>query len=98
VVVTDGVDALERGSLMMASLVQVLAGDEARSVALAAALTNGGWLTREFAAALDQFREIRNEGVHSTRIDRRTATLWRNQLLGVGCVGHLVELSRVRLR
>lgn len=92
------VDLLERGALMMASLVDVLAGDEARSVALAGAVTNGGWLTREFAAVLDQFREIRNDGMHRRRIDRRTATLWRNQLLGVGCVGHVVELARARLR
>jgi hypothetical protein len=83
---------------MMASLVDVLAADEARSVALSAAVTNGGWLTREFAAVLDQFRDIRNEGVHHVRIDRRTATLWRNQLLGVGCVGHVVELARVKLK
>ena len=92
------VDPLERGPLMMASLVQLLAGDRARSVALAAAVTNGGWLTREFAAALDQFRELRNEGIHSERIDCRTATHWRNQLLGVGCVGHVVELAKVRLK
>jgi hypothetical protein len=92
------VDALERGPLMMAALVQLLAGDEARSVALATVVTNGGWLTREFAAVLDQFREIRNDGLHRERIDRRTATHWRNQLLGVGCVGHLVELAKVRLK
>ncbi|MEO8564225.1 MAG: hypothetical protein ABI601_19250 [bacterium] len=92
------VDVIERSSFMLGALVQLLAEEEKRSVALAAALVNGGWLTREFAAALDQFREVRNEGVHEGRIDRRTATHWRNQLLGVGCVGHLVELARVKVR
>ena len=44
-------------------------------------------MTGAFAAALDQFRDVRNRGTHEVRIDRRTATHWRNQLLGVGCAG-----------
>jgi hypothetical protein len=92
------VDLIQRRGLSMSQLVQVLAGDQTRSTALAQLLVNGGWLTGSFAAVLDEFRTVRNEGTHVSRIDRRTATHWRNQMLGVGCVGHLVELAKVRLR
>jgi hypothetical protein len=96
----DGVtvDLTQRHGLTLSQLVQVLAGDEARSVALAHALVNGSWLTSSFAAVLDEFRTVRNAGTHESRIDRKSATHWRNQMLGVGCAGHLVELARVRLR
>lgn len=47
---------------------------------------------------LDDFRSTRDDGTHERRIDRRTAILWRNQLLGVGCAGHFVELAKVRPR
>jgi hypothetical protein len=92
------VDLMQRRGLSMSQLVQVLAGDQTRSTALAQLLVNGGWLTGSFAAVLDEFRTVRNEGTHECRIDRKTATHWRNQMLGVGCVGHLVELAKVRLR
>ena len=92
------VDLTMRRGLSLSQLVQVLAGDQARSVALTGLLVNGGWLTRSFAAVLDEFRAVRNEGTHESRIDRKTAMHWRNQMLGVGCTGHLVELAKVRLR
>lgn len=91
------VDLAERRALMLHTIVQVLAGDQARAQSLAALFANGGWLTGSFAAVLDQFREVRNEGTHERRIDRKTATLWRNQMLGVGCAGHFVELAKVKL-
>jgi len=96
----DGVtvDLTQRRGLSLSQLVQVLAGDQARSTGLAHVLVNGGWLTGSFAAVLDEFRTVRNEGTHERRIDRKTATHWRNQMLGVGCVGHFVELAKVRLR
>lgn len=91
-------DLMECGSFMLRDLVRVLNDDEERVAALSALLVNGPWLTGQFAAVLDEFRGIRNDGMHERRIDRRTATFWRNQLLGVGCVGHLVELAKVRMR
>lgn len=92
------VDLGKEMSFRLRDLVRVLNDDERRIAALNELLLNGQWLTGPFAAVLDDFRSTRNEGVHERRIDRRTATLWRNQLLGVGCVGHFVELARVRPR
>ena len=91
-------DLAERQSLSLQTLVQILAGDQARTMELTKVLVSGGWLTGQFAVVLDEFRQIRNEGTHEHRIDRKTATLWRNQLLGVGCAGHLVELAKVKVR
>jgi len=54
-----------------------------------------GW---NLPAILDDFRGVRNEGTHESRIDRATATRWRNRLLGVGCAGDFVELVKVRLK
>jgi hypothetical protein len=81
----NSVDLAERRSLMLKQVVQALAGDQGRTAYLSGAL-------------LDQFRQVRNEGTHESRIDRKTATYWRNQLLGVGCAGHFVELAKVKLR
>lgn len=92
------VDLAERRALSLHHIVQVLAGDQARAQSLAAVFANGGWFTGAFAAVLDQFRDVRNAGIHELRIDRKTAMLWRNQLLGVGCAGHFVELARVTVR
>jgi hypothetical protein len=92
------VDLIEQRGLSLQNVVHVLAGDQGRSAVLSGALINGGWLTGQFAAVLDQFRQVRNEGTHVSRIDRKTATYWRNQLLGVGCTGHFVELAKVKLR
>ena len=91
-------DLAKQGSFMLRDLVRVLNDDERRVAALTGLLVNGQWLTGPFAAVLDEFRATRNDGIHERRIDRRTATLWRNQLLGVGCIGHFVELAKVRPR
>jgi hypothetical protein len=92
------VDLGEHRPLTLHHLVQVLAKDQDRSRALGRALDNGGWLTGSFAAVLDQFRQVRNIGTHESAIDRTTATYWRNQMVGVGCIGHLVELAKVQVR
>jgi hypothetical protein len=92
------VDLAQHRGFSLSQLVQVLAGDQARSTALGQLLVGGGWLTGSFAAVLDEFRTVRNAATHERRIDRKTATHWRNQMLGVGCLGHLVELAKVKLR
>ena len=96
----DGVtvDLASRRSFGLQALVKILAGEQGRSAVIGRALDHGPWLTGSFAAVLDQFREVRNEGTHERRIDRATASHWRNQLIGVGCAGHLVELAKVRHR
>lgn len=90
------VDLAEHGPLMLADIVKVLTGEPALASALAAAVSESAWFTGELPTVLDAFHEVRNDGTHEKRIDRATATLWRNQLIGVGCVGCFVQLSRVQ--
>ena len=92
------VDLAEHGPLMLGELMHVLAGEPALAKALAETVTESAWLTGTLPVILDGFREVRNEGVHERRIDRATATLWRNRLLGVGCEGHFVALAKVQER
>lgn len=92
------VDLVEHGSLMLGDIVNVLTGEPALIRALADTVTESAWFTGQLPIVLDGFRDVRNDGTHEKRIDRATATLWRNQLLGVGCTGHFVELSRVKLK
>jgi hypothetical protein len=48
---------------------------------------------------LDALAEVRNAAAHGKeRIDRRRATEWRDRILGVGSVGEIVELARVRVK
>ena len=79
-------------------LVEALAGEKERASAIAESVHNGGWFTTQLPAVLEGFRTVRNDGTHELRIDRRVATHWRNQLLGVGCMGHFVELGKVKAR
>ena len=90
------VDLATQGALGLGGLVTALTRERELNSALAAALVHGAWFTGPLPVILDDFRGVRNEGTHEKRIDRATATRWRNRLLGVGSVGDFVELARVR--
>lgn len=92
------VDLAEHGSLMLADIIRVLTGEPVLAKALAETVKEPAWFTGQLPIMLDSFRDVRNDGTHERRIDRATATLWRNQLIGVGCTGYFVELSKVRLK
>ena len=64
--------------------------------ALARSAENAGWFTGQLPAVLDALREVRNPGVHAARVDRDTASRWRNHVIGVGCKGHLTDLAAVK--
>jgi len=60
---------------------------------------HGGWFTGAFPVMLDTFAEVRNAAAHGgKRIDRRQATEWRDRILGVGSIGEIVELTKVRVK
>ena len=60
---------------------------------------HGGWFTGAFPVMLDAFAEVRNAAAHGgKRIDRRQATEWRDRILGVGSIGEIVEVTKVRVK
>jgi hypothetical protein len=91
-------DLAEARSLQLANLGKAISGDKERMDALAGLLKNGKWFTESWPPILDDFREVRNPATHSERVERSIATQWRDRLIGVGCMGDLVELARTRLK
>lgn len=94
----DTVDLSTHPPLSLGQLARVLGGERELGEALKPMLEHTSWFTGQFPAIADAFREVRNEGAHAARVDRKTATQWRDLILGVGCEGHLVHLSKVRPR
>ena len=86
---------LRRYRLTLGQLSRAIAGDKRRAQHLVTAIRNGKWFVDQYPSILDDFvKEVRNPGTHEKRVDRKTATRWRDRLAGVGCEGVLVELVR----
>lgn len=92
------VDLAKTRGLTLGQLAHAIASDRELNQGLAGVLANGGWFAASLPSTLDALRDVRNPGAHEKRIDRDTAARWRNQLLGVGCEGVLVDLAKVRLK
>jgi hypothetical protein len=56
------------------------------------------WLEGELPAHLDPVVEVRNPAAHSGTVSRDQAATIREQVLGIGCEGLIVQLARVRMR
>jgi hypothetical protein len=46
---------------------------------------------------MNELADLRNPAAHGSRIGRDQVTPLRDRLVGVGCVGSLVELGKVRV-
>ncbi|MEJ7811442.1 MAG: hypothetical protein WKG32_13605 [Gemmatimonadaceae bacterium] len=90
------VDVRDARALTLGQLARAIGGERALNAALSGGLEHGGWFAGQLPAILDAFAQVRNPATHEARLDRRTATQWRDRLLGVGCQGVLVELALVR--
>lgn len=82
--------------LMLGEFARVVAEERTLNRALAQRLENGGWFTGSLPVIVKELLKVRNPGVHEQRIDRETATLMRNQLVGIGYPGVFQQLARVR--
>jgi len=80
-------------------LARALGGEPEFGEHLRRSLTDGAWLTGDFAVVLDGFaQEARNDAAHGVPVDRAVVQRWRDRLLGVGCDGVLCRLARVKRR
>jgi hypothetical protein len=87
------VDLLEQQTLTLGQLNHALATEQKLGAALTLALNDRGWFSGQLSPILAAFTEVRNPGVHEARVDRATATHWRDRLLGVGSDGVFVRLG-----
>jgi hypothetical protein len=94
----SSVDLAGRPALSLGQLARAIGGDRERSDWLATRLENGRWFVEQWAPALADLAQARNTGAHSERVDRETASRWRDRLIGVGCLGDLLELARTTVR
>ena len=56
------------------------------------------WVAVSLPPILDNLASYRNPAAHATRISREEVVVLRDSLVGVGCMGRLVELGNVRVR
>lgn len=94
-------DVTQGQPLSIGELARAIGGEHRLIAALQRALTPRDpalWFVNVLPRILDAFAEVRNAATHVVRVDRETATRWRERLVGVGCTGDLVELGRVRVR
>jgi hypothetical protein len=88
----------ERGPLSLGQLAHAIGGERELSQALNAVLRDQGWFTGSLPPILEDFRNVRNQAAHAGRIDRKTATYWRNRMLGIGTDGIFAQLARTASR
>ncbi len=91
------VDLLTDGPWALGELRRAIDGDEARRQWLRQKLQHGAWFTGSLPAVLEELREVRNPAAHAGGVGRERVVQLRNHLVGVGCLGSLVELAGVRV-
>jgi hypothetical protein len=80
----------------LGELASILGNEHAINATVRRALRNGDWFAASLPAVLRELADLRNPAAHSGRANREVVTRIRNQLLGVGVPGALVELGKVR--
>ena len=91
------VDLVSDGPWALGDLRRAIEGDEARRALLRQRLRNGAWFVESLPAVIEELREARNPAAHEAVADRGRVVQLRNHLVGVGCLGSLVELAGVRV-
>jgi hypothetical protein len=91
-------DLAREGPFSLGQLARLIAGDKARCDHLRAKLEEGEWFVSSLPPILEDLAERRNPAAHGGAVGREDAVRLRDRLIGVGCVGDLLRLARVRLR
>jgi hypothetical protein len=98
--VIDGkpIDVTKGTPLALGMLGRALSEDKNIREALRPRLINGEWLFSSGGKVLQKFARHRNPAAHSHVVSRDDARELRNQLLGIGGYGDLVQLAGIRPR
>lgn len=82
-------------SWTLGTLADAISGDGARVTWLRQKLRHGAWFTGSLPAILDEVARVRNPAAHGAEVARDDVLRLRARMVGVGCVGVLVELAGV---
>jgi hypothetical protein len=88
----ETVDLLQHRTLTLGQMAHALSKEQRLASAVTTARVDRGWFAGQLPAILSAFTEVRNPGVHEARVDRATATEWRNRLLGIGAEGVFLRM------
>jgi hypothetical protein len=92
------IDLTKGTPLALGTLGRVLAENKAIREALGPRLINEEWLLSSGGKVLQKFAQHRNPAAHSQVVSREDARRLRNQLLGIGGYGDLVQLAAIGTR
>lgn len=92
------VDLATDGPWTLGQLARIVGDDQSINDALKRLLHHGQWFAVSCPPIMRELAEARNPAAHSTKVGREDARRRRDSMVGVGCVGVLVELGRVRPR
>lgn len=81
----------------LGTLARAIGETEHINNALKRRLAHGAWATASLPPVLKELAALRNPAAHSAAVSREDAKRLRDRMLGVGGVGVLEELSRVRV-
>ncbi len=91
-------DLVREGPWGLGELGIAIAEDKGRNDWFKKHLQNGEWFAVSLPPVMDAVRRLRNEGAHGGVVTRERVVELRNELIGVGCKGSLVELAGVTPR
>lgn len=92
-----GPDAMDAHvELLLRHARAAIADDQARNGWLRRRLVHGEWFAASLPPILDELRAVRNAAAHGEPVARERVQRLRDQLVGVGCKGALLELAQVR--
>ena len=91
------VDVVTGGPFSLGQLARIVGGERLVNEALRQRVAPSRWIGESLAPVLDELAGLRNPAAHGARMDREAVGRLRDRLVGVGCVGELVELGRVRV-
>lgn len=90
------VDATGRRQLTLREIAKLVGGEREVKDHLSKRLEHGTWFTNTLPAVLDALAEFRGPVAHQQAPDRADVARWRQQLCGIGCEGHFVNLAKVK--
>lgn len=89
---------LTRGDfLSLGQLARVIGNDKGVNDWLRRHVRPGDWVGISLAPVMKEMAELRNPAAHTERFAREQMVPLRDRLVGVGCMGQLAELGRVRV-